>query len=222
MYPPVQKVGGYVPRSPQDLRPCTVSVIYPNMPDVECISHFLDRVGVKCNTPVLRPFMSTWNLVSTTSLEAKLVWKEISGRGMPRYNSTRWWRLWECMKVVFEEWQYVTAFLESNEDFAEASRMKLSQSVEQSYVQIRVEQDAMMELEKFVKATYTLEGDGTLAFIAFEKLEELREFTHVQNFATLTRVAKELFPLNVAEQQRWCQYAVRECLLPAFQYYLDT
>ena len=49
----------------------------------------------------------------------------------------------------------------------------------------------MMELEKFVKATYTFEGDGTLVFIAFEKLKELREFTHVQNFSTLTRVVRE-------------------------------
>ena len=153
--------------------------------------------------------MSTWNLVFTTSMKARRVWKEISGRGMPLHNSTRWWSLWECMKVVFEEWQYVTAFLESNEDFAEASRMKLSQLVEQSYLQIRVEQGAMMELEKSVKATYTLEGDGTLVFIAFEKLEELREFIHVQNFAALTRVVQELFPLNVAKQQSWYQYAVR-------------
>ena len=112
----------------------TVSVLYPNMLDLGYISHFLDRVGVKCNIPVLRPFMSTWNLVFTTSMKARRVWKEISGRGMPLHNSTRWWSLWECMKVVFEEWQYVTAFFESNGDFAEVSRMKRSQSVEQSYL----------------------------------------------------------------------------------------
>ena len=97
--------------------------------------------------------MSTWNLVFITGMKARRVWKEISGRVMPLYNSTRWWSLWECMKVVFEEWQYVTAFLEGNEDLAEASRMKFSQSVGQSYLQIRVEQGAMMEMVKFVKAT---------------------------------------------------------------------
>ena len=32
----------------------------------------------------------------------------------------------------------------------------------------------MMEMEKFVKATYTLEGDGALVFVAFRQLEELR------------------------------------------------
>ena len=34
-------------------------------------------------------------------------------------------------------------------------------------------------------------------------------------------VVQELFPLNVADQQRWYHYAVRECLLPTFQYYLE-
>ena len=140
--------------------------------------------------------MSTWNLVFTTSMKARRVWKEISGKGMPRYNSTS-----------FEERQHVTAFLESNETFAEASRKKLSQAVEQSSLPIRVEQAAMIELEKLVKATYTLEGDGALVLIAFEQLEELRE---VQNFPILVRVVQELFPLNVAELQRWYRYGVTE------------
>ena len=83
----------------------TVSVLYLDMLDVGCISHFLDRVRVKCKTPALTPFMSTWNAIFTTSMKARRVWNQISSRGMPRYNSTRWWSLWECLKVVFEEWQ---------------------------------------------------------------------------------------------------------------------
>ena len=145
----------------------TVSLLYPNMIDVGCISHFLDRVGVECITPALTPFMSTWNVIFTRSKKARQVWSQISGRGLPRYNSTRWWSLWECLKVVFEEWNHVNAFLQSNEDFAEVSRRKLSDLIQQSSLQIRVEQAAMMEMEKFVKATYTLEGDGALVFAAF-------------------------------------------------------
>ena len=34
----------------------TVSVLYPDMLDVGCISHFLDQVGVKCKTPALTLF----------------------------------------------------------------------------------------------------------------------------------------------------------------------
>ena len=201
-----------------------LSVHYPDMLDVGCISHFLDRVRVKCKTAALTPFMSTWNAIFTTSMKARRVLNQISSTGVPRYNSTQWWSLWECLKVVFEERHHVNAFLESNEDFAEVSRRRLSDSIQQSSLQIRVEQAALMEMEmeKFVKATYTLEGDGALVFIAFQQLEELRQFIHVQNFATLTRVVQKLFPLNVVEQQRWYLYGLRECLMPAFQYFLET
>lgn len=48
-----------------------------------------------------------------------------------------------------------------------------------------------MELEKCVKTTYTLKSDGNLVFIAYEKLEELKEFIRVQDFPTLTRVKYE-------------------------------
>ena len=57
-----------------------------------------------------------------------------------------------------------------------------------------------MELEKFVKATCTLKGDGHLIFIAFQKLEELRALTHVHNFPVILGVVQELFPLNIDEQ----------------------
>ena len=69
--------------------------------------------------------------------------------------------------------------------------------------------------------TYTLEGDGALVFVAFRQLNELRQFIHVQNFPTVTTIVQQLFPDNV-EQQRWYLYGLRECLMPAFQYYLET
>ena len=78
----------------------------------------------------------------------------------------------ECF--IFEEWNHVNALLQSNKDFAEVSRRKLSDLIQQSSLQIRVEEAGMMEMEKFVKATYTLEGDGALVFVAFRQLEELR------------------------------------------------
>ena len=85
-----------------------------------------------------------------------------------------------------------------------------------------VELAALVELEQFVKTTYTLEGDGTLIFIAYEKLLMLRAFIQVQNFPTLTVTVQELFPANAIEQQRWYQYGLRECLTPAFEYYVQT
>ena len=80
---------------------------------VRCISHFLDSVDEKSNTPILSPFMSSWNLIFTTSMRARRVWIQLTGRGMRRYNSTRWWSLWECAMVVFREWSFGGTFLHS-------------------------------------------------------------------------------------------------------------
>ena len=50
----------------------TVSVLYPEM-HVGCISYFLYRVGTKSNIPVLKQFMTTWNLIFTTSMKGRRV-----------------------------------------------------------------------------------------------------------------------------------------------------
>ena len=84
----------------------TVSVLYPDMLDVSCISHFLDRVGVKCKTPAFIYVYMEYYFHHKHEGQTS-VWSQISGRGMPRYNSTRWWPLWECLKVVFVEWNHV-------------------------------------------------------------------------------------------------------------------
>ena len=85
-------------------------------------------------------------------MKGRRVWKDISGgRSMPRYNATRWWSLWECVKIVFEEWRHLAAFIDSDEEFAQCSREKLSQILADNAVQLRVEMAAFMELEQFVE-----------------------------------------------------------------------
>lgn len=54
---------------------------------------------------------------------------------------------------------------------------------------LKIELASVMEMEEFVKSTYTLEGDGTLILIAYEKLQMLQAFIRVRNFPTLTGVA---------------------------------
>ena len=115
---------------------------------------------------------------------------------MPGYNSIRWWSLWVCTKVVFEEWAHIPAFLAHHEDFAKASRQKLSDALLCNSGQLRVEFTAFMELEKFVQTTYTFEGNGTLVCIVFEKLEELSAFINVQNFPTLVQAIHNVFPMS--------------------------
>lgn len=197
----------------------TVSVLYPDMIDIGCISHFLNKVGEKCHIPTLKLFMATWNLIFSTSIRARNIWRGISGQSMPWYNSTRGWSYWECAMVVLQEWQHIRTFLTSNEDFAKTSRQRALQIFDVNTCKLKIELESVMEMEEFVKSTYTLEGDGTLILIAYEKLQMLQAFIRVRNFPTLTGVVQQLFPLNVAEQQRWYNYGFRECLMPAFEYY---
>ncbi|EDO49956.1 predicted protein [Nematostella vectensis] len=101
---------------------------------VEFFREIFEEAGMSLssssNMRQLIPFILEEEYKSTTSMKGRRVWKNLTGRVMPRYNSTRWWSLWECAKVMF--------------------------------------------------------------------------------------------PMNVADQRRWYQYAVRECLVPAFDYYSQT
>ena len=70
--------------------------------------------------------------------------------------------------------------------------------MQQYPTELRLEMTVLMELDRFVKATYTLEGDGDLVFITYQKLEQLKAFIQVENYATLTAAMQELFPLSPA------------------------
>ena len=131
----------------------TVSILYPNMMDIGCISYFLDCAGTKCVTPAVTSFMSLWNTMLTTSMKARQAFKNITGRGLPRYNANRWWSLWECLKLVFEEWRHVPVFLGSDEEFANASRRRLTDIMQHYPTELRLDMAVLMELERFIKAT---------------------------------------------------------------------
>ena len=105
--------------------------------------------------------------------------------------------------MVFEEWRHAPVFLGSDEEFANASRRTLTDIMKQYPTELRLEMSVLMELERFVKATYTLEGNGDLFFVAYQKLEQLKAFIQVENYATMTAEVQELFPLSPALQYQW-------------------
>ena len=94
--------------------------------------------------------------------------------------------------------------------------------MQQYPTELRLEMTVLMELDRFVKATYTLEGDGDLVFITYQKLEQLKAFIQVENYATLTAAMQELFPLSPALQYQWYNCGLHQCLQPAFTYFLNT
>ena len=71
--------------------------------------------------------------------------------------------------------------------------------------------------EGLVRATYNLEGDGALAFCAYEIVNTILASIRVSHFPNLEAVAKELCPGNPVGQQQWTTYGL-QCLQPGYDY----
>ena len=103
----------------------TIGVIYPNLFDVCCFSHTIDRVGNHFKIATLSEFISSWISLFSHSSKVKLLWRERTGMSMSSYSATRWWSKWEVMHQVFLYFGDVEPFLCENEDIAPATRGKL-------------------------------------------------------------------------------------------------
>ena len=67
--------------------------------------------------------------------------------------------------------------------------------------------------EKFVKATYDLEGDGALVFKCFEILETLTAAIHTAYFPNLDAVARSLSRGSITAAQQFVTYG-KSCVQP--------
>ena len=68
--------------------------------------------------------------------------------------------------------------------------------------------------EQFVKATYSLEGDGPLVFTCFEVLSAVDASSHLPNTSA---VIEHLSTISISSQQ-WLAYA-RKCVQPGLNYF---
>lgn len=67
---------------------------------------------------------------------------------------------------------------------------------------LKVELAAIVDIgERFVKATYTLEGDGALAFKSYEVIISLATSIQTAHYPNLNAVAKEQGSATVTEHQ---------------------
>ena len=151
-----------------------IKVIFFNILEISCFSHTLDHVGAKFNTPILIKFTKHWILLFALSPRAKLLWKDRTGTVPKTYSPTRWWSKWECIKKdLFLLYLYVTAFLSANEDVVPATTRKLLNIITNNEAQLKIEIAATVDVgEAFVKKTYSLEGDGPLAVVAYDYIIE--------------------------------------------------
>ena len=198
----------------------TVRIVYPNVLDIGCFSHTLDLVGEKLATPVLDEFMRTWLNIFSRSPKTKLAWRTLTGLSPTSYCPTRWWSKWEVIKQVHDTFGDVQPFV-TTQNLPPASKVKLAHffSDPTAKVQLQLELAITVDFgEIFVKTTYNLEGDGPLAFIAYEKIHALYEFISTANYPNSRAITRKLAGGDPNAEQRMTQY-YSACVTQAIQYF---
>ena len=200
----------------------TVKVLYPNLVDIGCFSHTIDRVGENFHTPILHEFGIAWVSMFSHSPKTKLLWKELTGKQMISYSATRWWSRWEVYYQIMVHFGDVEPFLKNNEDLPSATKTKLlSFFTDDKKDKLKVELAAVIDYgEEFVKATYKLEGDGPLIFTCYEIMDALqiaikRIETHAPNTeAVINSISKGSHTIK----ERLRQHA-KNCMHPGIVYF---
>ena len=200
----------------------TLKVVYPHLLDIGCYSHTLDHVGEKFVTPHLDEFGKAWVGIFAHSPKARLLWRERTGRSIATYSETRWWSRWEVLKQVMQYFGDVAPFLRENE-LAPANRGKILAIMDdlQKRSRLQVELAIVIDVgEQFVKATYSLEGDGPLVFSCFEVLSAVDASiptVHMPNTVAIIEQISGLAGSTITSQQ-WLAYA-RKCVEPGLNYF---
>ena len=201
----------------------TVKIIYPYLVDIRCFSHALCLVGQKFCTPNLTEFMHLWITLFSHSPKTKFLWKTTVGRSMASYSPTRWWSKWEVVKMVMTYFGDVESFLTQNDDIGPATRPKLISLLAnpQKKGLLQLEMAATVDWgEPFVKACYTLEGDGPLALECHEVIEKVSASIHTAYTPNVHAIAQRLSgtPPSDPNHQQLVAYA-NNCVQPGLEYY---
>lgn len=199
----------------------TLKIIYPKALDVRCISHTLDLIGDKFKVPTLSLFFTIWISYFSHSAKLKALWKARTGQSIATYSQTRWWSRWEVMNQAFMMFGDIEPFLRENDDASPATRMKLLEffNDRQKLFLLKLELAVIVDVgAHFVKATYTLEGDGILALICYDRILEIRAAIRSSYHPNVQAIVREAFPNNLPLQSQWINYAVM-CVKPGIDYF---
>jgi len=145
----------------------TMKVIYPDLVDanVGCYSHTFDRVGEQFNAPTLSEFVTAWiSLFSRNNFSCNL----------------------EMFNIIFLQ----------NEDLGSpitrGKPLKVIADPQKISV-LEIELAAVVDgVAPFVKATYTLEGDGALAVECYEIVDTIRAAIHAAHTPNVQAIARKV------------------------------
>ena len=151
------------------------------------------------------------------------MWKERTGQPFQGYSATRWWSKFEVMKQLMDLFGDVQPFLEEDTSVSPATKGKLLailQTPERKahlMVELAVTIDAGMP---FVKATYNLEGDGSLALTCYESISALNVAARQAHYPNLAAVASQISSGNPRKENELLQHA-KSCVQPGISYFFQ-
>lgn len=150
----------------------TLSILYNRVFDVGCFSHTLDHVGERMSTPLVDEFFKNWIGMFSRSPKTRLAWQRRTGLPSPSHSTTRWWSRFEVLDQAFKAFGDVCTFIKDEPDLPPEINMLMNDppKFRKLKIELAMTIDAMAP---FVKSTYTLEGDGLLALIAYREISKL-------------------------------------------------
>ena len=200
----------------------TISVLYNDIMDIGCFSHTLDHVGERMKTPILDDFTKAWISLFAHSPKSRLAWRTQTGLSTPSYSATRWWSRFEVIHQLLNTFGDLPAFLHDS-DLPPATTGKLLQILddEPTCRKLKMELAIVVDsMEPFVKATYSLEGDGPLVLVAYQRLSLLYSHISSEHYPNVAAVAKLLSRGNSARERQLIAYA-KACCVHAYSYFKE-
>ena len=200
----------------------TVRVLYNRVFDVGCLSHTLDHVGEKMNTPLVDEFVKQWIGMFSRSPKTRLAWKTLTRLPSPSYSATRWWSWFEVLDQAFKAFGDVCTFLNDPAlPPATSSKIRAILSDVHKYRKLKIELAMLVDaMTPFVKATYNLEGDGPLVLTAYREISTLHSVVANQHYPNVMAIAKKESAGNSSNEQLLIRYA-KNCVTPAYEYFTE-
>ena len=194
-------------------------LLYGDLLDVICMSHSLDNVGRRFDTPILDEFLQWWVSLFAKSPAARLLWKARAGIAVKSRSATRWWSSYEVAAQLMEFFGDVRPFLNECE-YSPSARQHLIRILSESEDMLKMELAATVDAGKvFVKKTYILEGDDILSTQTYAHLQEVATAAAVGFYPNVASVAKDIAGNDAPYQQELVAHA-KQCVRPAIDYFL--
>ena len=158
----------------------TLSRLMPRMKDIGCLSHLLNTVGTKFETPTLDEFVSLWVQLHSKSFKTRELWKTFAGKYPKRPSPTRWWSTWEVIAELQENIESIEPFINECK-YSPKVIAKMKGLYAGHAPIIKLQMAAAFDAGKpLVQATYKLEGDGFLAQLVYTLMKGVEN--HLNQF----------------------------------------